>query len=105
EYFFRGYFMQFLAYLSKNRGLALIVSSVVFGLMHMGNPEVFEIGLSIMIFYIGCGLFLGIMTLMDDGLELALGFHAANNIFGSLIITSKSAVFQIDALLIYHGSS
>lgn len=105
EYFFRGYFMQFVAYLSKNRGVALFISSIVFGLMHLGNPEVADMGLTIMIYYIGCGLFLGIMTLMDDSLELALGFHAANNLFGSLIITTKTAVFQTDALFVYHGAS
>ena len=105
EYFFRGYFMQFLSYLSKSRAVALVLSSVIFGLMHMSNPEVSDMGLSIMIFYIGCGLLLAIITLMDDGLELALGFHAANNLFGSLIITSKTAVFQTNALFIYSGTS
>jgi hypothetical protein len=33
------------------------------------------------VYYIGTGLFLGI-TLMDEGMELALGFHAANNLVG-----------------------
>jgi len=105
EYFFRGYFMQFTAYLSKNRGVALIATSVIFGLMHLSNPEVSSMGLTVMIFYIGCGLVLGIMTLMDDGLELALGFHAANNLLGSLLITSDSAVFQTDALFISTADS
>ena len=105
EYFFRGYFMQFTAYLSKNRGVALIATSVIFGLMHLSNPEVSSMGLTVMIFYIGCGLLLGIMTLMDDGLELALGFHAANNLLGALLITSDSAVFQTDALFITTADS
>ena len=34
-----------------------------------------------MIYYIGTGFLFGIMTLMDEGTELALGFHAANNLF------------------------
>ena len=105
EYFFRGYFMQFVALLSKNKGVALFLSSVVFGLMHASNPEVAEMGPVVMIFYIGSGFLLGIMTLMDDGLELALGFHAANNLFGALVITSNSAVFQTDALFVFSGSS
>lgn len=105
EYFFRGYFMQFVALLSKNKGVALFLSSVVFGLMHASNPEVAEMGPAVMIFYIGSGFLLGIMTLMDDGLELALGFHAANNLFGALVITSNSAVFQTDALFVFGGSS
>jgi len=44
------------------------------------NPEVEKLGPMIMVYYIGTGLMLGIMTLMDDGLELALGFHATGRI-------------------------
>ncbi|UUV20680.1 CPBP family intramembrane glutamic endopeptidase [Paenimyroides aestuarii] len=105
EYFFRGYFMQFSAFVTKNRIAALIITSVVFGLMHLSNPEVSSMGLTVMIFYIGCGFVLGIMTLMDEGLELALGFHAANNLLGALLVTSNDAVFQTDALFIFNGSS
>lgn len=105
EYFFRGYFLQFIAFISKNKGVALVASSVIFGLMHMGNPEVSDMGISIMIFYIGSGFLLGIITLMDDGLELALGFHAAQNLFGALLITSNTAVFQTDALFLFSGTS
>lgn len=105
EYFFRGYFMQFMAYVSKNKGVALVVTSVIFGLMHMSNPEVDSMGWAIMIFYIGCGFMLGIITLMDDGLELALGFHAANNLLGALVVTSSGAVFQTDALFVYSGDA
>lgn len=105
EYFFRGYLMQFVAFLSKNRGVALMFTSVIFGLLHMGNPEVDDFGVVLMLYYIGSGFFLGIMTLMDEGLELALGFHAANNIVGALFVTSNSVVFQTDALFLYTGSS
>lgn len=105
EYFFRGYFMQFSAYVTKNKFAALIITSVIFGLMHLSNPEVTSMGLVIMIFYIGCGFMLGITTLMDDGLELALGFHAANNLLGALLLTSNSAVFQTDALFVFTGES
>ena len=105
EYFFRGYFMQFSAYVTKNKFAALVITSVIFGLMHLSNPEVTSMGLTIMIFYIGCGFMLGIATLMDDGLELALGFHAANNLLGALLLTTDSAVFQTDALFVFKGES
>jgi len=45
-------------------------------------------------------LVLGIFTLMDEGTELALGFHAANNIVAAVLVSSNWAVFQTDALLI-----
>lgn len=105
EYFFRGYLMQFIALSSKSKFLALFISSVIFGLMHISNPEVSEMGLVIMIFYIGCGLVLGIMTLMDGGLELALGFHAVNNLFGAVVLTTSSSVFQTDAIILFKGES
>jgi hypothetical protein len=41
------------------------------------------------------------MTLMDEGLELALGFHAANNMFTALLVTSDWSALQTDALLTY----
>lgn len=99
EYLFRGYLMQGLAVTFKNRWLPLILTSLGFGLLHGANPEVAAIGPVIMVFYIGTGLILGIMTLMDDGLELALGFHAANNMFTALLVTSDWSALQTDALL------
>ena len=47
-----------------------------------------------MIYYIGTGFFLGILTLMDEGMELALGFHAANNLFTALLVTADWTAFQ-----------
>jgi hypothetical protein len=32
---------------------------------------------------------------MDDGLELALGFHAANNLIGALLVTSVGLFFKL----------
>jgi membrane protease YdiL (CAAX protease family) len=98
EYLFRGYMMQGIGIMAKNRWVPLMVTSVLFGLMHLGNPEVEQLGYGIMIYYIGTGLFLGILTLMDEGLELALGFHAANNLIGALLVTSDGTAFQVDAL-------
>src|SRR5690606_36894943 len=85
EYVFRGYLMQGCRILAKNRWFPLMMTSLIFGLLHIANPEVGKLGYGIMIYYIGTGLFLGILTLMDDGLELAIGFHAANNLFTALL--------------------
>lgn len=98
EYFFRGYLMQGLGIIAKNRWVPLIVTSVLFGLMHLANPEVGKLGYGIMVYYIGTGLFLGILTLMDEGLELALGFHAANNLITALLVTADWTAFQTDSI-------
>lgn len=76
----------------------LILTSLVFGLLHLSNPEVDKLGPVIMVYYIGTGLFLGIITLMDDGLELAIGFHAANNLFTALLVTADWTAFQTHSI-------
>lgn len=98
EYFFRGYLMQGLGLATKTRWFPFLFTSVAFGLMHIANPEVGKMGYIILVYYIGTGLFLGILTLMDEGLELALGFHAANNLFGALLLTSDWSAFQTHSI-------
>lgn len=99
EYLFRGYLMQHIGIIVKNKWFPLIVTSVLFGIAHSANPEVAEIGFGkMMIFYVGTGLLLGIMTLMDDGLELALGFHLGNNLLASLLVTADWTALQTDAI-------
>ena len=84
-----------------NRSLIpLILTSVIFGLLHGLNPEVEKLGWISMVYYIGTGLVLGIFTLMDEGTELALGFHAANNIVAAVLVTANWTVFQTEALLV-----
>ena len=94
ELVFRGYLMQGFFNLARNKWFPLVMTSVIFGTMHIFNPEVQKMGYLILVYYIGTGLFLGIITLMDEGTELALGFHAANNMTAALLITSDFTVFQ-----------
>ncbi|WP_339835933.1 type II CAAX endopeptidase family protein [uncultured Flavobacterium sp.] len=98
ELIFRGYLMQGFYNLSRNKWFPLVMTSVIFGGMHWFNPEVAEMGPIIMVYYIGTGLFLGILTLMDEGTELALGFHAANNLVSALLITSDYSVLRTNAI-------
>jgi len=100
ELLFRGYFMQGIGVLAKNKWAPLIITSVCFGLLHGANPEVQKLGSITMVFYIGTGFFYGITTLMDEGTELALGLHASNNMFAAFLITTDWTVFQTDALFI-----
>jgi len=103
EYLFRGFLMQQIGIIVKNRWFPLLFTSVVFGIFHSANPEVAKMGYGVMFFYIGTGLLLGIMTLMDESLELALGFHLANNLMAALLITSDFSAIQTDAVFKYSG--
>lgn len=100
EFIFRGYLMEGFASLLKNSWMPLIFTSLIFGLLHIYNPEVEKLGHSILIYYIGTGLFLGILSIMDQGIELSLGFHAANNLVTALLVTSTWTVFQTESILI-----
>jgi len=99
EYLFRGYLMQGIGVMAGNRWVPLVVTSVIFGGLHFFNPEVEKLGPILMVYYIGTGFLLGIMTLMDDGMELALGFHAANNLVAALLVTADWTVFQTNSIL------
>jgi membrane protease YdiL (CAAX protease family) len=103
EYLFRGYLMQQIGIVAKNRWFPLVFTSVVFGLLHSANPEVAQMGFGVMIFYIGTGFLLGIMTLMDESMELALGFHLGNNLMAALLITSDFSTLRTDAIFKYSG--
>ncbi len=99
ELIFRGYLMQGFSLVFKNGIVPLIITSVLFGLMHASNPEAKAHGLLIMMpYYIFFGAFLGILTLLDEGAELAMGIHCANNLLSSLLVCSKNSVLQTDAI-------
>jgi membrane protease YdiL (CAAX protease family) len=98
ELLFRGYLMQGLGLLFRSAWMPLLITSVGFGLLHGANPEVQKLGSVVMIYYIGTGFMFGITTLMDEGAELAIGMHAANNIVAAVLVTSDWMVFQTEAL-------
>ena len=47
--------------------------------------------------YILMGLILGFVAVKDDGMELSLGLHMANNIIAAITITSDSSTLQTHA--------
>jgi len=100
ELIFRGYLMQGFGVLFKNRWMPLLITSILFGLLHIWNPEIDKLGIHLIWYYISTGLFLGVITLMDEGIELALGFHAANNLVTALLVTASWTAFQTESLLI-----
>ncbi|MDR1582291.1 MAG: CPBP family intramembrane metalloprotease [Prevotellaceae bacterium] len=99
ELLFRGYLAQGVAGWTKNRWLAILIPGLLFGLMHITNPEVKEFGFWLaMPQYVFFGLLFGLISVLDDGIELAIGMHAANNIFLSIFTTHAASVLQTDAL-------
>ena len=99
ELLFRGYLMQWAARLLQYRWAAVLLTGVLFGVMHLANPEIKEFGIGVALpQYILMGILLGYVAVKDDGLELALGLHAANNILAAITLTSESSSLQTHAL-------
>ena len=99
ELLFRGYLMQWSALLFKYRWIAILLTGTLFGLLHGANPEVEEFGIWVALpQYILMGLILGFVAVKDDGMELSLGLHMANNILAAITITSDASTLQTHAL-------
>ncbi len=98
EILFRGYLFRGFRHALKKGVFTVLITGILFGSLHFANPEVQHLGYTVLIFYIMNGVFLGLIVLMDDGLELSLGYHAANNIFAVIIVTNKWQAFTTDAL-------
>ncbi|MFM8243497.1 MAG: lysostaphin resistance A-like protein [Crocinitomicaceae bacterium] len=100
ELLFRGYLAQSLYRKIGSTLHVIITTSAFFALMHAFNPEVATLGYGILSYYFLTGIFLAIMTIMDDGMELSLGYHAANNVFTAIMITNNWQAFQTDAVFL-----
>lgn len=86
ELLFRGYLMQWLGLLNWHPAFPVLVSSLLFMAAHLTNPEVAEDAYLIPLLYFLLGLFLAIITVKSNSLELAIGVHAANNLFSVLLM-------------------
>ena len=100
ELLFRGYLFQGFGLVFKKGWVAILLTGILFGLLHGANPEVAKLGTSLLLFYIGTGIFMALISHMDDGIELSMGYHAINNIFASLILTNDWQAFHTDAMYI-----
>lgn len=103
ELMFRGYLMQGIGGIVKNKWVPLLITSFSFGLLHYWNPEVIKIGPFLLVHYIFTGFFFGVITLMDKGMELSLGFHAGNNMLIALLVTADWTVLQTNSIFISIG--
>ena len=98
ELLFRSYILQGIKMRTKKNSIAVLISGIMFGAIHIGNPEIAKIGYHIIVYYMLVGVFLALISFFDNGIELALGYHAANNVFAALMITNNWQAFQTDAV-------
>src|SRR5262245_1317191 len=63
-------------------------------LPHLANPEISAGFVPLVLFYTGFGILLALVTIRTQGLELAIGVHAANNLFSDLIANYKGSALE-----------
>lgn len=102
ELFFRGYWLQGIGRLTRHPLILILITSLLFAIPHLANPEVTnhpESGLLLFLNYFAIGAVLAWITLRDNRLELALGVHAANNLFAALIVNYTTSVLMTPAVI------
>lgn len=93
ELFFRGYLVQGASLIGKNPIFLAAVSGALFMLPHLANPEVDAGFVTAALYYLASGVFLALISLKDGTIELAIGIHAANNLFNALVLSYSGSAF------------
>jgi hypothetical protein len=88
EVFFRGYLMQGISLVFRKPWIVLLVTSLIFSLLHWWNGSTIILSLSIVSGTFIIGLMLGIIAMANNGIEMAIGIHIINNIYVSVIHSS-----------------
>ena len=83
ELLFRGYLTQALGRIAGSRVLIAAIVAIVFGLLHLTVHGPLTI-----LYYFGLSLVFSLVSLRDERLELAIGGHAAMNLFAFVAATS-----------------
>jgi membrane protease YdiL (CAAX protease family) len=103
ELLFRSYLLQGVGRLNRQPVVLAVLSGLLFALPHAANPEVSVSFWPVMGFYFIFGAGLALFTLRDQGAELALGVHAANNLFTALFANFEGSALQTPALFMASG--
>ena len=89
EIFFRGYLMQALGSLVAHPAFGVVVSALIFALMHgVQNPALF-------LNRLGFGLLAGVLVWRTGGLEAGIGAHVVNNICAYVIAGLTSSIAAV----------
>lgn len=94
EILFRGYLMQGFSLISKKPWIPLLITSLLFGIVHFFNGTSLTSDLSIVASTFVVGMMLGVLALADNGIESAMGVHIANNLYVALFFNSTDSGLQ-----------
>jgi uncharacterized protein len=98
ELLFRGYLLQAVALVTRNRAALVLASGVLFMLPHLANPEMIAGFWPMAFYYFLVGGILTIITLRSNSLEMAMGIHAAINLFAVLIVNYANSAMETESI-------
>ena len=98
ELLFRGYLLQSMALLTRNRVALVLISGLLFMVPHLANPEMTAGFWSMAFYYFLVGGILTIITLRSNSLEMAMGIHAAINLFAALIVNYANSALETESI-------
>jgi membrane protease YdiL (CAAX protease family) len=98
ELFFRAYILQAFGLRLRNIWVLSAISGFLFMLPHLLNPEAKLDYLLMSLYYFSIGAAMAYVTLRVGRLELALGMHAANNLFTALFANAVVTVMPTPSL-------
>lgn len=98
ELFFRAYILQGVGLRLRNIWILSAISGFLFMAPHLLNPEA-RVNYGLMgFYYFFIGAVMAYVTLRDGRLELALGLHAANNLFSAVFANYTVTVMPTPSL-------
>lgn len=98
ELLFRGYLIQMLGRIVQSPLAAAVGAAVLFAVPHLVNPEMESGATAMALNYVIMGLFMGLLVLRDNRIELAVGVHAGSNFFLAVFMTYPDAALTTPAL-------
>jgi uncharacterized protein len=106
ELLLRGYLLQGFGSFTRDKRSLIFLTSFIFMILHFGNPEMLRPGAFwTALDYFTSGVFLAAITLKSNRLELALGVHAANNVFIALFANAPDSAMPTPALFTVKATS
>jgi hypothetical protein len=100
ELLFRGYLLQATGHLGRNFWVLALVNGILFMVPHLGNPELAASAILLPLFYLSIGAFFAFITLRDNSAELAIGAHAANNLYSALFANYTNSALQTESVFL-----
>lgn len=101
EIVYRGFLLQGLSLIFKRKWVIAIISSVFYSILLIFKSSLSQfLGYEIVIYFFITSLMLACLTLIDEGIELSVGTHFANNLISATYIAHSFQPFKADAIFL-----